>query len=401
MESLISLISEFAANKCYSPTSIRDYLIGKYPGRLAVRCEQGGLERVILSTYKTQNTTSGAINGVVLRASDHAILAVPPGMLNFSYDVRTIKPYFDKYEVSEVVDGTTMTLYYCADAWRISTANAYDAGNMKWLGSSRTYRDVLDELLAIYPEFTWNKLDPEKCYTLIARHHSLHKLEDDPQGVHVVCATSLVAPFARDPAADIGLPQIRVIRDIAYEDAIARCKSALHEFRETRRPFYGYTLRRDGADVNANLLMESSFMRYIRNAIYNIPKNRNRQILIAPNETIHYMSLVAYLRSDMQFHEIFPTLHKQYFAEFDKFIARLSDEVIKLVIAKNMKHSAPGTSGENTPISNLASDIIKKMTDMNVGLGSNNIAVIVGDLVRYNYEDADKYFAVLTCQCAK
>ena len=76
---------------------------------------------------------------------------------------------FDKYKVTECVDGTCIRLYYLNDIWRTATKGHTDASKTKW-NSNKNFQLLFQEALTNYPNFNTENFDKGNTYVFLMCH---------------------------------------------------------------------------------------------------------------------------------------------------------------------------------------------------------------------------------------
>ena len=288
--------------------------------------------RVILTTNRThadfRHELVRQCNGVVLEYPTWNVLALPARM--FGPPVRNRYINIDDYTIYDVKDGTTITLYWYIDQWRLSSTNGYDVTDLRWMGDI-TYMQAFNEIAAAYPEFSLDKLDKNKSYTIGFRHHKFHPLLTDPQKMWLIQTTDLAQINAQnspgvvtDTKAELGLP-LQTVPELAERSVkwlLARNAEALDQYLSTLRNniapriHYGYVLRSKSG--GPDIILESKLLKKVRNLMYNLPK-RGMYITVNIQDRLEYTILRSYL--NVNSHAVFKTLFPQYESYYQKYDA--------------------------------------------------------------------------------
>ncbi len=126
------------------------------------------------------NPISFECNGLIAEydksKEEYKVLVIPIELFNSQQLVKEEIEYHynnNAYKLYKVYDGTIINLYYYNNSWRISTNKAYDATNLIFI-DNKTYLDVLNEIIVQYPNFNFNNLDINKCYTMCFKYEKFH-----------------------------------------------------------------------------------------------------------------------------------------------------------------------------------------------------------------------------------
>jgi hypothetical protein len=241
------------------------------------------------------NPISFECNGLIAEYNKsnnkYKLLVIPTQMFNSQKLIKSeIKEYYNlnAYQLYKVYDGTILNLYYYNNEWKISTNKAYDANNLNFV-NNKTYKNILDELLDLYPNFSYNNLDINKCYTICIKYTSYHPFIEN---IHfnnnkITFLQSVDMKVFNEKGKlnineeeDIGLPisykyDLNNFKDIniiySYlSNEIGRYKKEKHL--SNYEPIFGIILRSNNFSNTkdySNILLESNLMSKIRNLIYN------------------------------------------------------------------------------------------------------------------------------------
>ena len=293
------------------------------------------ISRVLLTTIRSQTTDYSRelvrqCNGVILEFPTWKVLAVPSQAFNPNFRVADVKKNFSQYSVYEIKDGSTVTLYWYGNnltdgAWRMSSANGFDVGGYQWLGKS-TYMMALQSLTGMYPDFSFDRLDKTKSYTIGFRHADFHPLATDPSKIWLIQACDLMSLKPVD--VNIGIPlQTTVVT--TYDAMIEKNISAMTKYMTSEQHIhYGYVLR-GNCGASSDIVLESELLKRIRQMVYNLPKKRIPNAApITPDTRIEYIVLRAYLSSQrIVFTNLFPqfkNLYKKYDDIFAKLVCKIT-----------------------------------------------------------------------------
>jgi hypothetical protein len=293
--------------------------------------------RILLTTHrlngKFENDLEKQCNGLILEFLTWKVLSVPSKMLKPNYKVNELKNNLSQYSIYEIKDGTTVTIYSVLSElgdyiWCISSANGYDVSDYQLLGST-TYFEAIMEVGKLYPEFSLDKLDPSRCYTIGFRHSDFQPLLSDRNNMWLIqsCDLNLLNNENKFVLStpDIGLPVQQPLNvPLTMEFLLEKNANAMNEYVKNKTIHYGYILRGPTDEC-----MESELLKNIRGYVYNVPKKRLGKSPITPEHRAEYLVLRAYLSNTTKF--AFITLFPQYeslYKKFDNIFNKLTVKVI-------------------------------------------------------------------------
>lgn len=297
-------------------------------------------------------------SGLVLEWPTWKILCKPPPILyNKFRKVNLVGLIPTKYDIYEICDGTTVTLYWWNDAWRMSSMNGYDVSGYKWIGPL-TYREALDDTLTRcgYNDF-WDKLDRNCSYTIGFRHHDFHPLLDDPPAVWLIKATGdgcIIPP--QSPIKTTMKPRLLLsTMQTRNNEALSRWRNRAG--RPNVRPHYGYILRAKPGNNLPDIIMESELMKRIKRYIYDMPRNRKNNIgmdTIVELNAVDEMNRLDYacLRASLDvmsrcvFIELFPQLADKC-AKWSDLQSDIVSKIMELSRNENNAHGSTVTDSTN------------------------------------------------------
>jgi hypothetical protein len=300
-------------------------------------------------------------------------------MFNPKYNLKTISKSLSQYEFIRARDGTTVTLYYFDNKWCMSSSNGYEINTYLWMGPL-SYEAAFKDVATKYPEFSFDRLDKSKCYTIGFRHNDFHPLLTDPSSawfIQSVDLNTLVVSFDES----IGLPFQEKVK-ITNSDQFYK---ELHELRESLNN-YVHSARGNGANPtiryglilrgkfetrgsSANVFLESELMKRIRQLMYNLPKEKTTKMTIDNNNRLEYSILRAYLNytsARYTFINLFPQYASQY-EKYSNIINKLVTRIVQsyrnknvhAVVVKKMNGSGSNTNNNNE---DKTSSYIDKLT---------------------------------------
>jgi hypothetical protein len=245
----------------------------------------GRIQHVMELKYEHRLVPGQIIQLVEGRPVVVSMMMPPPAQIT-SANLDYIKRQFLTFDVLPVNDGTSIGLYWFDDKWTIRSYNGYDVGSYAWNGDN-TFADVLEDVLAAYPEFTLARLNKGRCYTIGIKSTKFHPfLEGGPgpitrawlvESVDITRVNAQSGSFdgAISTDEDIGLPlQVAITPDrpqcglmkfpldLDYINHHAR--NAIRNYKATGSVFYGVILR----SPVAAYIVYSDLFRFIIDSFY-------------------------------------------------------------------------------------------------------------------------------------
>jgi hypothetical protein len=286
-------------------------------------------------------------NGLVLEYPSWKVLSVPAGMFDSSCRLNNVVKNISKYDVYEIVDGTIVTLYWYNERWNIASTNSWDVGHYQWMGT-KTYQEVFDEACAQYPDFSLDKLDRTKSYTVGFRHSDFHPLLADPQKMWFVqscdltqlneatkisCSTTENIGLPLQPRAVVPTTDVKTWITEKTTKALANYTCAVHKG-EQPEIYYGLLFRSKVG--GQDFMIESELFKTVRGLVYYLPKrNHPSAATINAGNRLDYAVLRAYLSNSGKyvFLQLFPQFTAQY-AKYDEMFAGLTKSVVNMLRAR-------------------------------------------------------------------
>lgn len=361
----------------------------------------GAGSRIILSLKKNEAvpaiSSAYEYNGVVLDAATFKLLVVPPRAFFSGYKMRQIKDKWAKYTVYAINDGTIINLYHYNGAWRMSTAHGFDVSNLKWF-SDATYGEAFESLFKQY-EFSYDKLDVKRCYTIGFRHPGFHPLATDSAKMWFVQSVNIDEYVNRSdhgsgPTIDTQcdfLPEQTIVKLNNMNALVEASNSALDEYfiglrRDDKQIAhnYGYILRGPAEELGAaaSVIIESTLMRKIRQLVYNVPKSKhiNTALITNHNERLQFMVLQAYMSASSRYvmYNLFPQFIENY-KHFENCFKVVRDRVVAAV--RNKAIRARVIAGKDTTEEIGKYDVIVKKY---IPIIENRVVV---DPIDHDFED--------------
>lgn len=376
------------------------------------------MRRVILSLVKKYADYSRELtlqcNGVVLEmpggnaiATNNnqpqwRILSTPSRAFTPTPQMRNIN--FNDYDIIDLKDGTTVTLYYYDSRWNMSSANGFNVADMKRIGT-QTYLEAFISAAESYPDFNFDILDTATSYTIGFRNSNFHPLADltTPKMWLVQSCkwdnsdggeTRAVISTTEDIGLPLQTPSQLIAADIPIHKQIYKYNStALNNYLDNKVAHYGFVLKsRTGAP---NYILKSTLLTKMESILYNIPKYRGGRNL---NET-NYMEYVAlreylcYNRSPM-FLRLLPQ-YKSYYQRFDAIFKKLLNKVLFLLKSSGKEVIAMAASPADLRVSEIAAVVVKHIESTNpVSAADPQCSRIVQDFI-LNIKYAEWYFCKL------
>jgi hypothetical protein len=372
-----------------------------------------GASRMLLTVNRTKADfgleLARQCNGVVLEYPTWRVLSYPAKIFNPKYRLSEVLSNIENYEVFDIKDGTTVTLYWYAPAgsWRLSSTNGFDVNSYQWMGPN-TYQAALSAVMKNYPNFSFKRLDKSKCYTVGFRHNDFHPLQADKPKMWFIQSCDLARlneePFdlVVNTSEDIGLPlQVPAVlpekkRLLAYcveknMHALDRYLSAARN-RKTPEIHYGFIFR--SKTGQSDYMVESELLKTVRTLIYNLPKRRPAGATpITSGNRLEYAIFRAYLSNTTKstFLGLFPQFEGRY-RSYDDTFSKLSNRIIQILRNRNGREPARPPAGRIETVATSLAGHIRKHIQVNV-MDSQGPSIVSDFLLDYHH--LELYFTCL------
>jgi hypothetical protein len=373
--------------------------------------------RIIISGDKFNSDFTDPINyqcnGVVFDGDYQKVLSYPAPICRPVYNKAELLAGIQqsRYEIYRMRDGTIITLYWYEpeSRWCMSSANGYDIGTFKWIGST-TYWEAFNKIASGIEGFSLDNLDKSKCYTLGFRFHEFHLFTRDPECIWFVQCCDLDALNADEPKLVVitasgwggdsgngggngggnGIPTEVAMLQRQQAVAVAPTADGANQFFANMRAqstaslnndanHYGYLFRDPSCmGANANVVIESNLMQSLRRMLYDFSAaKRDKRIRIDNNNRLSYTLIKCYLNYNLrsQFIKLMP----HFEARFNHF-----NKVVNLVIAKVITRlRSRGRGGDSrSPLDNLAKTLTTQiMSAEPVNVNDPNTRGIIHDRI--------------------
>jgi hypothetical protein len=311
---------------------------------------------------------------------------------------------FGQYDVYPISNGTTIGMYWYNDAWILRTTNGFDVGEYKWDGG-RTYQSVFDEVMSGYKDFSMDRLEKNKCYTIGIQHSEFHAFKEGKsadiknawfiQSVDVKKVTEQKGSFANavSKTEDIGIPIQAPIVNMSMRDIMVKKANAYKTYVETGEVFYGVLL----ISPYESIAIQSNLFEYIIDIFYS--NVLNKYIKAGCYSRQRYLTLNAFLNSiNASNFEHFVCL----FPQFDKTIVQFKNTTNKLVEAmiKRIEEKTSKTTTANVEhvgyqliFNNTVESLLQQLSNRAGGLPKldMNVARMITRFVRSTSHIATLY----------
>ena len=363
------------------------------------------LRRIILTNNKKAMHTNTLLerqcNGVVLEYPSWKVLAVPMHAITINGRIPK-ETELSNYSVYAINDGTTVTMYHYDGKWCLSSANGFNVSDYQWIGST-TYWDALSEVLANYPDFSWDKLDKNLSYTIGFCHKDFQPLPTNKQRAWFVQSCDLSAlntkgKLSINYESNIGIPNQTPVQmpegdhaawlHDSNASALTSYTTSIHRSEQQVPMHYGWILRHN--DGTSSLMFESTLLTKVRQLMYNMPKKNSLIVLTTPRERLEYLLLKSYLNTSTRFTfiELFPQFSPRYaYYEkiFERVVSLLTSALKNKSIKMALKNNTPSkkSDGDSIIINGIASSFIGHI-EINVKMTNifdTEISSIIRDFV--------------------
>lgn len=307
-----------------------------------VKTENKGRILLAVQRYNTRLDFNNPIvqkcGGIIMEYGTWKILAMPPYPANPRVKLSAIDA--SEYTVRVIRDGTTITLYYYEDAWHIATANGISVGPLVWLGK-KTYQEVFDECMAMYPDFSLDKLKKDHSYTIGFRHPEYHPFKPSTEAWFIQSYDTVNKTISC--TSDIGIPEQTIV-DMSMNEIIKSSKNADTLFIDSGVVNFGYVMRHKTNPMGrfSNIIIESSMMKWLKLFVYNDKEGRlnaKSTDYVGAKNRLNYVALKAYL--DIKHSKFFIHLFPQYKPIYEKVIELISNLAIAIKSTKSNVQNTP------------------------------------------------------------
>lgn len=318
--------------------------------------KKGSKNRVIIYTDKintyTDNKFTKNSNGLILEIDTwkilcifQNILVIPLLSLKYITEIKQLSKQEDKkYYIYNLNDGTTINLYWCNNntvvqqeekgdigEWILSTNKGIEVNDLKWMGD-KSYINILNQLLLLYPEFSWEKLDKTQTHTIGFNYPDFHPFQSNINTGRIWFIRSISnIDGTVTYTNDIGLPYMKQSTiDITKINEICNNSIANYFSDSLQIPCFGFIIRNN---KDESFIIESTLFKKIKYFIYSSRHNniiRNNKYQRLPYVIISYYLDININNSNNIFLKLFP----QYVPVYNKFNSIVENIAIK--IAKHL-----------------------------------------------------------------
>jgi len=301
--------------------------------------------------------------GVILSIADigYKISSIRPVTYNINKDIKSIDN-MDNIKIYPINDGTTVTLYYYNNKWVISTYNSWEMNDVKI--NNISYYDILNDVIKCYPDFSFDKLDKNKSYTIGFNHPSFHYygIRERKPTMWLICSADIKAAnngikiFNYDDS--IGIPNQIESDDVKTSDIFYNTFNAYNNYKKNKNNInFGYVVRCD----DILYIIDSHLMKIIKYLFYNIkykiPSTVNRELYIVVN---------IYLNS--LFNKYEDILLPRYCNEYkilSSIEEHLTESISNIILNKNQqKQNEQKQNEQKTIIYETSHNIYKNIIEM-------------------------------------
>jgi len=340
----------------------------------------------------------------------YTAVSVPPSPPVTQYQSKFLYAHFGRdTSIIKANDGTTVTLYYFGSKWVISTHRGFDVNSYNWI-APKTYQDVLDEVLAAYPDFSYDNLDTGKCYTIGFNHSDFHPFRENSENLEIgnlkisegeskeelkednsttntkpdvrawfIQSVDLAKFNASDPSyvsynENIGLPVQEIVKFSNLKKLFQSANNAYNEYTKNGSVNYGYLIR-----IGLNkFLVESTLLKHIRHIFYSNQFNNINEVF----DKRKYIIVNAFLDSGK--HTVFRKLFPQYTSQFDMMKQKM-DDLLNAILRIN-KDSKDDKKGEPENIVDVVAMELYGKIIKTITLSNLDEAEVTNFLYAYIYD---------------
>ncbi len=317
------------------------------------------------------------------------------------------------YCVYEMEDGTTCNLYYDPNyvyidgtgykvgKWMFATRRSYDIEQYEFMGEK--YSNVFQNVLAKYPNFSFDRLVRGNTYTIGFKHPAHHPLNQPADwnpnlDVNWVIRAWVIAGHdsagnrLSDAELDIGFPQqLPVANPPTLEQMQHKCVSALrdHNVGKNRTSFFGYILRSDLPEFSqvAHVCMDSKLFTELRQNVYNVERRMSKypDVNFKRKENIIITAHLSYEKRKI-FFILFPQ-----FQQYRNMISEIMTGVARKILDKPVKSEyLEKINAIHQKISRTIS-----LTYKPTGNYQDDLSMVMGLISNYSYINV--YYTLIFC----
>lgn len=377
----------------------------------------GDIGRVVLKTNRETGDYSVELafecNGLIIDTDTWKVVARPSYGFNKNPNLKKLRKnnckIFEKYQLFEALDGTTITLYFRDDKPAIGTANGFDVSNYKWLSSDKTYMEMLLECFTAN-NISMDDFDRNACYNIGFHHPYMHPFANQATKAYdcwlISYYTDPSNPESKQVCYEKNINNIPWQKPLDFHtDGILESlfnvnKASLNKALSGEKPCFGYIVRGDFTETQdqSNLLFESLLLKTIRLNFYNLPNKTANGTYLNYSNRINYLVLKAFLmhRNRKRFCQLFPE-HNEKFDLMDNYIKRIIKNIQQCFRQKNLAVDyvdRPSNSSEF--IKKLSHDIYYtlKTTEIINVFEKNSYSILYDYITNMTY--IDKYMELLS-----
>lgn len=128
-------------------------------------------------------------------------------------------PVTDSSKINGIADGTMLNVYFFNNRWNLGSRKTHDVSSKVWRGID--YGTAFKEASLIYPDFSLDKLDKSKTYTILLCHKLLCPTNLDNGLIFISSQKLTDSGITYSNTEDIGLPIYRYYNNMKYGKIIS------------------------------------------------------------------------------------------------------------------------------------------------------------------------------------
>jgi hypothetical protein len=308
-------------------------------------------------------------NGIILDTSNGNILVYPGKMFTYVTHESQLRKLHQS-TVSKIYDGTTVSLYYYNEQWRISNSNGYNISAITFM-ENYTFMDFLKDTLE-HCGASFDNFDKGYSYNITFTNPNMH-LFSTKHEIHLINVWNISKQrFSCKLDTIINGTSMKPAETVEFnaKHILDTCKGLTRYNDSTSSrssPVMGYILRSDNLD-RCNYIIESDTMRLIKHLLYDYG---NYGGIINANNRLTYLILRIFMQRKIAKESIkilFPHMESrmnicaQYFRDLeDEIIAGIRNPSI--INSSTVKAHFIKTIGELADISQKK-DALKIINDL-------------------------------------
>lgn len=179
--------------------------------------------------------------------------------------------YRGNYEVTPIIDGTILHLYWFDGKWRLSSTRGYDVGDLRFVGNLTFMQALIDR-----SDIEHDELNKNWVYSISLRVFDFHKFDQHSRGGDLNDSAILIRILDRASLSRISLEDnapsgIRIVDKLSHEVSLTEYGLAAISADDKSIPYYGIVLNAKTFDIPeeySTLMLKSKLYNEIEQELY-------------------------------------------------------------------------------------------------------------------------------------